>query len=177
MSTSFYEGIERSAIEYLQDYAECERDCTDNVVMVAVPYSPVNVTKESQMKSTKLCVPVLGSLMILALSLPVMAQSTTKSDSAATPDSMPAASQPPTSSAPDSAAPAPTKQESTAPGSMSQDYNAPGSKAPAAKQDSAAPMKCCTPDSKAPAAGKQDPADPYTNPPKTSEKTKEEMEH
>jgi hypothetical protein len=56
---------------------------------------------------------------------------------------------------------------------MSKDYNAPDDKAPAAtKQDSAAPDKSMQ-GSKVPAAG----VDPYTNPPKTDEPTKNEMEH
>jgi hypothetical protein len=59
---------------------------------------------------------------------------------------------------------------------MSQDYNAPDTKAPAAKQDSAAPAKSMQ-NSKAPATAKPDTVAPYTNPPKTQEKTKDEMEH
>src|ERR1039458_9896040 len=72
-----------------------EQDCTDYVVMVAVPYSLTNVPKESEMKSTKLFVPVLGALVVLALSLPVMAQSTTQSTTTTTTtqDPQPAVSQ------------------------------------------------------------------------------------
>jgi hypothetical protein len=152
-----------------------EQDCTDYVVMVAVPYSPTNVTKESQMKSTKLFVPVLGALVVLALSLPVMAQSTSQANPTATPDSS-AASQPTSSTAPDSAAPATTKQDSTAPGSMSQDYNAPDTTAPAAtKQNSADPVKATPPDTKAPASVKPDSTAPDTDAPMTNEKTKGEM--
>jgi cytoskeletal protein RodZ len=101
------------------------------------------------MNFTKLFVPVMGALVVLTLSLPVMAQSTSQDNSKATPESSAA-----------------TKQDSTAPGSMSQDSAASDNKAPAAaKHSSAAPAK---------ATAKQgsNPCDAPT----AGEKTKTEME-
>src|ERR1700676_5432657 len=56
-----------------------EQLCSDLVVAAAIPYCVTEEIKENRMKSKNLFAVVLASLIVLALSLPVMAQSTTQS--------------------------------------------------------------------------------------------------